>query len=593
MAFKLALTAGHYMYTAGKRCDKSIDPNETREWWLNDRIVDKIQKMLAEYDGIEILRTDDTTGQKEVELEDRVAAANKFGADFYLSVHHNAAGKVFSGGGIQVYAYTSASSNSYDWQKLLYDELIAKTGLKGNRSDGKPTANFYEIKYTNMPAILLELGFMDSTVDVPIILTDDFATKCAQACVNVIVKKASLKKKQATVGVEYKIVTTINRYSSATDAQAKTNSQGTYAAGTYYIYNKYPNGLNGMYNISTDKTGASAGSWINPAENVVQTATASKLYRVRKTKDDAKTQKGAYSSLDGAIECCQSAGEGYHVFDWDYNIVYSYKAPVVETSKVETVVAVYDLDYPEKNKIVELDKAVTKEELERDCAKAIKCILANNANFDIEIAKTFFELAPKYGIDPMMAISQSILETGWFKYAGSAVTEKQHNYCGLGVTSNGVSGGSFDTIADGVRAQLQHLYAYGCKNTLPSGEETILDPRFSYVTRGIAPYWQNLAGRWAVPGYDKNTYDTPAAAMKAGNTYGQKIRAIYVKLTNTAINQSDIENYFPNDLDVNIGNLPSNSNGNNDELYDNMNYVFKILRQLFEAIINAFKNAKE
>jgi len=45
--FKLALTAGHYYYTAGKRCLKTIDPKETREWWLNDRVVDKIEKLLA------------------------------------------------------------------------------------------------------------------------------------------------------------------------------------------------------------------------------------------------------------------------------------------------------------------------------------------------------------------------------------------------------------------------------------------------------------------------------------------------------------------------------------------------------------------
>ncbi len=54
--FKLALNAGHYKYTAGKRCHKDIDPKQTREWVLNDRICDKIQKILAEYDGIEILR---------------------------------------------------------------------------------------------------------------------------------------------------------------------------------------------------------------------------------------------------------------------------------------------------------------------------------------------------------------------------------------------------------------------------------------------------------------------------------------------------------------------------------------------------------
>ena len=62
--FKLALTAGHYLGTAGKRCLKALDPKETREWWLNDRIVDKIQKKLSAYEGIEILRTDDTTGMQ-------------------------------------------------------------------------------------------------------------------------------------------------------------------------------------------------------------------------------------------------------------------------------------------------------------------------------------------------------------------------------------------------------------------------------------------------------------------------------------------------------------------------------------------------
>jgi hypothetical protein len=44
--FKLALTAGHYMGTAGKRCIKSLDKNETREWWLNNRIADMIEKSL-------------------------------------------------------------------------------------------------------------------------------------------------------------------------------------------------------------------------------------------------------------------------------------------------------------------------------------------------------------------------------------------------------------------------------------------------------------------------------------------------------------------------------------------------------------------
>lgn len=193
--FKLALTAGHYLGTPGKRCLKSIDPNETKEWELNNRIADMIENLLSQYEGIEILRTDDTTGHKEIELEDRVSAANKFNADFYLSVHHNAGINGGSGGGIVNYIYTRASAASAEWQKELYDELIALTGLKGNRSQPLARANFYEVKYTSMPAVLMELGFMDSTSDCPVILTDEFAARVAQACVNIIVKKANLQKK--------------------------------------------------------------------------------------------------------------------------------------------------------------------------------------------------------------------------------------------------------------------------------------------------------------------------------------------------------------------------------------------------------------
>ena len=323
MSFKLAITAGHYLYTAGKRCLKSIDPNETREWWLNDRIADRIEVLLKNYIGIEVLRCDDTTGKTPESLYARTNAANKFKADFYLSIHHNAGINGGTGGGIQAYVYNGGvSTATIEWQKELYDELIKLTGLAGNRSQTCPKANFHEVRETNMPAVLLELGFMDSKTDTPIILTQDFAYKCAQACVNVIVRRAGLKKKTivtTTISSTYKLVTEVNRYASAADAKAKVNSKGKYAAGTYYIFNKYPNGLSGMYNISTDKTGASAGSWINPSENKIEEVKeeVQKLYRVRKSKDDAKTQKGAYSSLENAKKACQEAGSGYHVFDWN------------------------------------------------------------------------------------------------------------------------------------------------------------------------------------------------------------------------------------------------------------------------------------
>lgn len=193
--FKIALTAGHYKGTPGKRCLKSLDPKETREWVLNDRIADKVEKILRNYTGYELLRTDDTTGNKDISLTARTNAANSFGADFYLSVHHNAGIGGGSGGGIVAIVYNSASAESVAWQKELYNALIKETGLKGNRSTPLAKMNLHEVRETNMPAVLLELGFMDSKTDVPVILTEKFADQCAKAIVDVVVKRGKLTKK--------------------------------------------------------------------------------------------------------------------------------------------------------------------------------------------------------------------------------------------------------------------------------------------------------------------------------------------------------------------------------------------------------------
>ena len=61
------------------------------------------------------------------------------------------------------------------------------------------------------------------------------------------------------------IFNTINIYSDAASAEAKTNPVGQYSAGTFYIYREY----NGMYNIT--KNAGYPGGWINPAENVNNT----------------------------------------------------------------------------------------------------------------------------------------------------------------------------------------------------------------------------------------------------------------------------------------------------------------------------------
>ena len=198
--FKLALNAGHGMNTPGKRCLKTIDNNETREWALNSRICNYIEKYLSEYEGYSLIRLDDTSGKTDIPLKTRTAKANNFGADFYLSIHHNAGINGRSGGGVIAIVYKTIKDGSTTalWQKALYERIISATGLKGNRSNPLQKQDLHEVRESKMPAVLLECGFMDSSTDTPVILTDAFAQQTAKAIVEVLAEKGGLKKKDAT-----------------------------------------------------------------------------------------------------------------------------------------------------------------------------------------------------------------------------------------------------------------------------------------------------------------------------------------------------------------------------------------------------------
>lgn len=219
MSFKLALNAGHGLYTAGKRCMKSIDPKETREWTLNNRICDKIEAKLKEYEGYELIRLDDTTGAKDIALKTRTTKANEFGADFYLSIHHNAGVNGGKGGGVVAYTYTTPTAVEKDWQSALYSAIVDRTGLRGNRSRPLSTKNLHECRESKMPCVLIECGFMDSATDTPIILTETFAENVANACVEVLVKKGGLTKK--VVKVETSEITYVVKKGDTLTAIAK------------------------------------------------------------------------------------------------------------------------------------------------------------------------------------------------------------------------------------------------------------------------------------------------------------------------------------------------------------------------------------
>lgn len=432
MTIKIGYDAGHGINTPGKRCAKALDPKETREWTLNDRIARYVEEGLKDYTGYEFRRFDDRTGVRDVPLAERTKKANDWKADIYISVHHNAGANGGAGGGITVYRYPNSSKMTQAMLKQVYDLLIKHTGLKGNRSKPLNDTNFQVLRQTKMAAVLVEHGFMDSRTDVPIILTDKFARDSAKGHVEFLVEQFKLKK------------------------------------------NNKP--------------------------------TTTKLYRVRKNWADATGQKGAYANLDNAISKAKELS-GYKVFDDSGKVVYENKPTPAPK--------------PGNQVSISGESVATAEQM-------AAFLIKNNPKPKIdatprEFCKMFLEEGTAEGIRGDIAFCQAIHETGWFNYGGQVLPE-QNNFCGLGATNNSPvgKGAWFPTERDGIRAQIQHLKAYANKDSLKNGN---IDPRFHLVTRGIAPNWVDLNGRWAVP----------------GPTYGQSILSLFDELLKIVVEEKPVD----------------------------------------------------
>lgn len=135
------------------------------------------------------------------------------------------------------------------------------------------------------------------------------------------------------------------------------------------------------------------------------------------------------------------------------------------------------------------------------------------ASYAAELANAYIEEGCAEGVRGDIAAAQSVIETGNFTFAGSAVTLDQNNFCGMGVTTRGMKGNSFATMREGVRAQIQHLKAYATADPLAGA---CVDPRYKWVEKGCSPYVEWLGQKENPKG----------KGWAAGAGYGAKIKRI-------------------------------------------------------------------
>jgi len=167
----------------GKDTGARYEPYNAIEEVITWKIADKLRAELEDMGYTVIMTRDEMTdsiGNTSAldSLQARVDMAHTNLVDLYISIHCNMGG----GTGTETYCFAKGGYSAR-LAELVQDKISAKTNLYDR---GVKTANFFVIKNTLMPSILIETGFMDTQTDA-LLLTTEYGQKCfAQAIADAV-----------------------------------------------------------------------------------------------------------------------------------------------------------------------------------------------------------------------------------------------------------------------------------------------------------------------------------------------------------------------------------------------------------------------
>lgn len=176
--------------------DRGASANGLMEKDLNLAVALTI-KQEAERRGLSrvLTRTTDTY----LTLKQRVDAIAANNASVFVSIHANSNGRVNSVSGMEVY-YHKQDPSSRMLAQLVHDEIAAATGIaaRGARSDLKLyNTGLYVLRNSTVPAILVEMGYVNHGSDAKLLSDTGFQGQTARAIVDAVIRylggPASLK----------------------------------------------------------------------------------------------------------------------------------------------------------------------------------------------------------------------------------------------------------------------------------------------------------------------------------------------------------------------------------------------------------------
>ena len=114
---------------------------------------------------------------KKVTLKERVKVANEKKADLFLSLHSNAGG----GHGFESYVHPGAPKSTQKIRKDIHTTIMEFLKGYSIRDRGEKTANFYVLRETTSPAILIESLFLDNERERKLLSEEEFLLDLSRA----------------------------------------------------------------------------------------------------------------------------------------------------------------------------------------------------------------------------------------------------------------------------------------------------------------------------------------------------------------------------------------------------------------------------
>lgn len=170
---RIGIDMGHTLSGVGTGAGSKY-ASETQK---NREVGQKLINILKEKGHIVVNCTVD---RSQNDLSDRVAIANAQDLDLFVSLHLNAYVETEKAMGVETYTYSTTSS-ARPTAERIQSNLVKSIGWT-NR--GVKTANYYVLRSTKAPAILVELGFCDSKKDMELWNTEKIAVALYEAITN-------------------------------------------------------------------------------------------------------------------------------------------------------------------------------------------------------------------------------------------------------------------------------------------------------------------------------------------------------------------------------------------------------------------------